>query len=85
MKIEKLDINGKKQPIEILDKVFSAKINKKLVNSILYKTKFLVQPQKYTLKKELETLDMLAEKHQYLLVVVWLMVQKVNYHIKREN
>ena len=38
MKIEKLDINGKKQPIEILDKVFSAKINKKLVNNILYKT-----------------------------------------------
>ena len=37
MKIEKLDINGKKQPIEILDKVFSAKINKKLVNNILYK------------------------------------------------
>ena len=36
MKIEKLDINGKKQPIEILDKVFSAKINKKLVNNILY-------------------------------------------------
>ena len=38
MKIEKLDINGKKQPIEILDKVFSAKINKKLINNILYKT-----------------------------------------------
>ena len=38
MKIEKLDINGKKQTIEILDKVFSAKINKKLVNNILYKT-----------------------------------------------
>ena len=38
MKIEKLDINGKKQPIEFLDKEFSAKINKKLVNNILYKT-----------------------------------------------
>ena len=38
MKIEKLDINGNKQSIEILDKVFSAKINKKLVNNILYKT-----------------------------------------------
>ena len=38
MKIEKLDINGKKQPIEILDKVFSTKINKKLINNILYKT-----------------------------------------------
>ena len=38
MKIGKLDINGKKQTIEVLDKVFSAKINKKLVNNILYKT-----------------------------------------------
>ena len=38
MKIEKLDINGNKQPIEILDKIFSVKINKKLINNILYKT-----------------------------------------------
>ena len=38
MKIEKLDINGKKEPIEVLDKVFSAKINKRLINSVLYKT-----------------------------------------------
>ena len=38
MKIEKLNINGKKESIEVLDKIFSAKINKKLVNNILYKT-----------------------------------------------
>ena len=38
MKIEKLDINGNKQSIEILDKIFSVKINKKLINNILYKT-----------------------------------------------
>ena len=38
MKIDKLDINGNKQSIEILDKIFSAKINKKLINNILYKT-----------------------------------------------
>ena len=38
MKIEKLDINGNKQSIEILDKIFFAKINKKLINNILYKT-----------------------------------------------
>ena len=38
MKIDKLDINGKKQSIEILDKIFSVKINKKLINNILYKT-----------------------------------------------
>ena len=38
MKIDKLDINGKKDSIEVLDKIFSAKINKKLVSNVLYKT-----------------------------------------------
>ena len=38
MKIEKLNLDGKKDSIEILDKIFSAKINKKLINSVLYKT-----------------------------------------------
>jgi len=38
MKIEKLNLDGKKSSIEVLDKVFLAKINKKLVNSVLYKT-----------------------------------------------
>ena len=38
MKIEKIDINGKKEPIEVLDKIFSIKINKRLVNNVLYKT-----------------------------------------------
>ena len=38
MKINKLDLNGKKVSIEVLDKIFSAKINKKLVSSVLYKT-----------------------------------------------
>ena len=38
MKIEKLNINGKKESIEVLDKIFSAKINKRLISSVLYKT-----------------------------------------------
>ena len=38
MKIEKFNIDGKKESIEVLDKIFSAKINKKLVNHVLYKT-----------------------------------------------
>ena len=38
MKIDKLNLNGKKDSIEVLDKIFSAKINKKLINSVLYKT-----------------------------------------------
>ena len=38
MKIDKLDLNDKKNSIEVLDKVFSAKVNKKLVDTVLYKT-----------------------------------------------
>jgi len=38
MKIEKLNLDGKKDSIEVLDKIFSAKINKKLVNAVLFKT-----------------------------------------------
>ena len=38
MKINKLDLNGKKVSIEVLDKIFSAKINKKLVDNVLFKT-----------------------------------------------
>ena len=38
MKLEKLNLEGKKDSIEVLDKIFSAKINKKLINTVLYKT-----------------------------------------------
>jgi len=38
MKIEKLNLDGKKDSIEVLDKIFSGKINKKLVSSVIYKT-----------------------------------------------
>ena len=38
MKIEKLSIDGKKDSLEITDKIFPSKINKKLVSNVLYKT-----------------------------------------------
>ena len=38
MKLDKLNLDGKKDSIEVLDKIFSAKVNPKLVNSVLYKT-----------------------------------------------
>ena len=38
MKIDKLDLNGKKNSIEVLDNIFSAKVNRKLVETVLYKT-----------------------------------------------
>ena len=38
MKINKLNLDGKKSSIEVLDKIFSAKINHKLISNVLYKT-----------------------------------------------
>ena len=38
MKIDKLSIDGKKNSIDISDKIVSAKINNKLVSNVLYKT-----------------------------------------------
>ena len=38
MKLDKISIDGKKDSIEVLDKIFLAKVNNKLVSSVLYKT-----------------------------------------------
>ena len=38
MKIDKISLDGKKDSIEVLDNIFSAKINKKLVDNVLFKT-----------------------------------------------
>ena len=38
MKIDKYNLDGKKESLEVLDKIFSAKLNKQLVSNVLYKT-----------------------------------------------
>ena len=38
MKIDKINLDGKKTPIEVLDKIFSGNINKNLVYNALYIT-----------------------------------------------
>ena len=38
MKIDKLNIDGNKNSIDVLDNIFAAKINKQLVSNVLYKT-----------------------------------------------
>ena len=38
MKIDKLNIDGKKDSIEVNDKIFAAKINKQLVSNVIYKS-----------------------------------------------
>tara|TARA_B100000029_G_scaffold170237_1_gene166552 strand:+ start:197 stop:820 length:624 start_codon:yes stop_codon:yes gene_type:complete len=37
MKLEKLSIDGRKESLEVTDKIFSSKINKQLVSNVLYK------------------------------------------------
>ncbi len=38
MKIEKLSIDGKKDSLDVSDKIFSAKVNNQLVSNVIYKT-----------------------------------------------
>ena len=38
MKIEKINIDGNKNSIEVLERVFDAKVNKQLVSNVIYKT-----------------------------------------------
>jgi len=90
MKLDKISIDGKKDSIEVLDKIFSAKINHKLVSAVLYKTNANYKGRHAktkqqnevkgptSIKKELVVQGMLVEKLLYLLVEVLLMDQKVN-------
>ena len=38
MKLDKINLDGKKDTIEVLDKIFASKINKKLISNVIYKT-----------------------------------------------
>ena len=38
MKLDKISLDGKKDTIEVLDKVFAAKINNQLVSNVIYKS-----------------------------------------------
>jgi large subunit ribosomal protein L4 len=54
MKIDKLDLNGKKNSIEVLDRIFAGKVNKKLVSSVIYKTNANYKGRKAKTKQQNE-------------------------------
>ncbi len=54
MKIDKLNIDGSKEPIEILDKMLSTKLNKKLISKVLYKTISNIKSRKAKTKQKNE-------------------------------
>jgi len=61
MKIEKINIDGKKASIEVLDKIFSAKINKKLISNVLYKTNANYKGRKAKTKQKNEIIGSTAK------------------------
>jgi len=61
MKIEKIDIDGKKVAIEVLDKIFSAKINKQLVSNVIYKTNANYKGRKAKTKQKNEIIGSTAK------------------------
>ena len=61
MKIESIDINGKKNSIEVLDKIISSKINKKLVSLVLYKTNSNYKGRKSKTKQKNEIIGSTAK------------------------
>ena len=61
MKIEKLNIDGKKDSIEVLDKIFAAKINKQLVSNVLYKTNANYKGRKAKTKQKNEIIGSTAK------------------------
>ena len=61
MKIEKLQIDGKKETIEVLDKIFAAKINRQLVSNVLYKTNANYKGRKAKTKQKNEIVGSTAK------------------------
>tara|TARA_B100001996_G_C18514480_1_gene536792 strand:+ start:37 stop:660 length:624 start_codon:yes stop_codon:yes gene_type:complete len=61
MKIEKINIDGKKDSIEVLDKIFAAKINKQLVSNVLYKTNANYKGRKAKTKQKNEIIGSTAK------------------------
>ena len=54
MKLDKLNIDGKKNSIEVLDNIFAAKINEQLVSNVLYKTNANYKGRKAKTKQQNE-------------------------------
>ena len=61
MKIDKHNIDGKKNSIEVLGKIFSAKINKQLVSNVLYKTNANFKGRKAKTKQKNEIIGSTAK------------------------
>ena len=61
MKIEKLSIDGKKDSLDLTDKIFTTKVNKQLISNILYKTNANYKGRKAKTKQKNEIVGSTAK------------------------
>ena len=61
MKIEKITIDGKKETIEVADRIVAAKINNQLVSNVLYKTNANYKGRKAKTKQKNEIIGSTAK------------------------
>ena len=61
MKFETIDLTGKKNSIEVMDKIFAANINKQLVANVLYKTNANYKGRKAKTKQRNEIIGSTAK------------------------
>ena len=61
MKINTINIDGKENTIEVMDKIISSKINKKLVSSVLYKSNANYKGRKAKAKQKNEIIGSTAK------------------------
>ena len=54
MKIDKISLDGKKNTIEVMDKIFAAKVNNQLVSNVLYKSNANYKGRKAKTKQQNE-------------------------------
>ena len=79
MKIDKLSIDGKKQSIEVLDKIFSAKINNQLVSGVIYKLNANFKGRKAKTKQRNEIVGSTSKINETLISEV---IYKTNANYK---
>ena len=65
MKIEKINIDGKKTPIEVMDKIFAAKINKQLVSNVLYVTNANYKKSSFNLGWRVQPITSIKGRRNY--------------------
>ena len=61
MKVNTVNFDGKKNSIEVLDKIVSSKVNKKLINLVLYKTNANYKGRKAKTKQKNEIIGSTAK------------------------